>query len=253
MIVLAVDSSSKVATVALMKDDKLLGEIILNDRKEHSVILMTIIQNLLSTNNINIDDIDGYVVSKGPGSFTGLRIGMATIKGLSFGSNKPYVSVSSLDALALSVANFDGIICPIMDALRNSVYTSLYKGQPTSNISHCSESDNMNIKSDSSNSLEKILDYSALDIDELIDVIKSKKEKVIFIGDGVDKYKDYLIKNCPNCYFPPNHLNLVRASSLGEIGSVLLKNGNFDDPNSSPFYLKKPQAEREYEQRMKLK
>lgn len=253
MIVLAVDSSSKVATVALMKDNKLLGEITLNDKKEHSVILMTIIQNLLSTNNINIDDIDGYVVSKGPGSFTGLRIGMATIKGLSFGSNKPYVSVSSLDALALSVANFDGIICPIMDALRNSVYTSLYKGQLTANISRCSESDNMNIKSDLPNSLEKILDYSALDIDELIEIIKAKKEKVIFIGDGVDKYKDYLIENCPNCYFPPNHLNLVRASSLGEIGSALLKNGNFDDPNSSPFYLKKPQAEREYEQRMKLK
>lgn len=251
MIILAVDSSSKVATVALMKDDKLLGEITLNDKKEHSVILMTIIQNLLSNNNINIDDIDGYVVSKGPGSFTGLRIGMATIKGLSFGSNKPYVSVSSLDALALSVANFDGIICPIMDALRNSVYTSLYKGQSTADISRCSESDNMNIKSESSNSLEKILDYSALDIDELIEVIKSKKEKVIFIGDGVDKYKNYLIENCPNCYFPPNHLNLVRASSLGEIGSILLKNGNFDDPNSSPFYLKKPQAEREYEQRMK--
>ena len=253
MIVLAVDSSSKVATVALMKDDKLLGEITLNDKKEHSVILMTIIQNLLSNNNINIDDIDGYVVSKGPGSFTGLRIGMATIKGLSFGSNKPYVSVSSLDALALSVANFDGIICSIMDALRNSVYTSLYKGQSTDSISRCSESDNINIKSESPNSLEKILDYSALDIDELIEIIKAKKEKVIFIGDGVDKYKDYLIENCPNCYFPPNHLNLVRASSLGEIGSALLKNGNFDDSNSSPFYLKKPQAEREYEQRMKLK
>lgn len=251
MIILAVDSSSKVATVALMKDDKLLGEITLNDKKEHSVILMTIIENLLSNNNINIDDIDGYVVSKGPGSFTGLRIGMATIKGLSFGSNKPYVSISSLDALALSVANFDGIICPIMDALRNSVYTSLYKGQSTANISCCNESDNINVKSELPNSLEKILDYSALDIDELIAVIKAKKEKVIFIGDGVDKYKDYLIENCPNCYFPPNHLNLVRASSLGEIGSILLRNGNFDDPNSSPFYLKKPQAEREYEQRMK--
>lgn len=251
MIILAVDSSSKVATVALMKDDKLLGEITLNDKKEHSVILMTIIENLLSNNNINIDDIDGYVVSKGPGSFTGLRIGMATIKGLSFGSNKPYVSISSLDALALSVANFDGIICPIMDALRNSVYTSLYKGQSTANISCSGESDNINVKSELPNSLEKILDYSALDIDELIEIIKAKKEKVIFIGDGVDKYKDYLIENCPNCYFPPNHLNLVRASSLGEIGSVLLKDGNFDDPNSSPFYLKKPQAEREYEQRMK--
>ena len=250
MIILAVDSSSKVATVALIKDEKLLGEITLNDKKEHSVILMNIIQDLLKHNNLSIDDIDGYVVSKGPGSFTGLRIGMATIKGLSFGSSKPYVSVSSLDALALSVSNFDGIICPIMDALRNSVYTSLYKGH--SNLgNYTNKLESSDNKNELSISLEKLLDYSALDIDDLIELIKDKKEKVIFIGDGVDKYKDYLIENCPNCYFPPNHLNLVRASSLGELGSMLLRNGNFDDPNSSPFYLKKPQAEREYEQRMK--
>lgn len=242
MIILAIDSSSKVATVALMKDNKLLGEITLNDKKEHSVILMTIVDQLLKLNNLTIGDIDGYVVSKGPGSFTGLRIGMATIKGLSFGSNKPYVSISSLDALALSVSNFDGIICPIMDALRNSVYTSLYKGHSTLANSE-SGLEPM--------TLEKLLDYSAFDIDELIEIIKSKNEKVIFIGDGVDKYKNYLIENCPNCYFPPNHLNLVRASSLGEIGSILIKEGNVDDPNSTPFYLKKPQAEREYEQRMK--
>ncbi|OVE70081.1 tRNA (adenosine(37)-N6)-threonylcarbamoyltransferase complex dimerization subunit type 1 TsaB [Clostridium diolis] len=244
MIILAVDSSSKVATAALMKDDKLLGEITLNDKKEHSIILMSIIQELLNNNNLSIDDIDGYVISKGPGSFTGLRIGMATIKGLSLGSNKPYISVSSLDALAFSVSNFDGIICPIMDALRNSVYTSLYKGEYT--CCNNNNSSNLPIK------LERLLDYSALDIDELIEIIKSKNEKVIFIGDGVDKYKDYLIDNCPNSYFPPNHLNLIRASSLGEIGSALLKNGEYDDPNSAPVYLKKSQAEREYEQRMRL-
>lgn len=250
MIILAIDSSSKVATVALMRDNKLLGEITLNDKKEHSVILMTIIDQLLKLNNLNIDDIDGYVVSKGPGSFTGLRIGMATIKGLSFGSNKPYVSISSLDALALSVSNFDGIICPIMDALRNSVYTSLYKGHSTlANAKNKLE--NVTLSPGLPVTLEKLIDYSALDIDELIEIIKSKNEKVIFIGDGVDKYKDYLIENCPNCYFPPNHLNLIRASSLGEIGSILIKEGTVDDSNSTPFYLKKPQAEREYEQRMK--
>lgn len=233
MIILSVDSSSKVATVALMKDSNLLGEITLNDKREHSVILMTIINQLLQVNDLTIDDIDGYVVSKGPGSFTGLRIGMATIKGLSFGSSKPYVSVSSLDALAFSVFNFDGLICPIMDALRNSVYTSLYKS--------------------SNGKLERLIDYCALDMDELIEIVKSKNEKVIFIGDGLDKNKDYLIENCLNCFFPPDHLNLVRASSLGELGYKLIKAGEFDNPNSTPFYLKKPQAEREYEQRMQLK
>lgn len=238
MITLAVDSSSKVATVALMQDHRLLGEITLNDKREHSVILMSIINDLLKDNNMTIADIDGYVVSKGPGSFTGLRIGMATVKGLSFGSGKPYVSISSLDALALSVSNFDGLICPIMDALRNSVYTSLYKS--TTN-------------SEGTPELERLMDYTDLDVNDLVELIKSKNEKVIFIGDGLDKYKDFLKENCPNCYFPPAHLNIVRASSLGEIGTKLLLNGQYDDPNSTPFYLKKPQAEREYEQRMQLK
>ena len=233
MITLAIDSSSKAATAALIKDGALLGEITLNDKKEHSTILMTLIEDLLKFNKLSISDIDGYVVSKGPGSFTGLRIGMATIKGLSFGSNKPYVSISSLDALAYNVVNFDGIICPVMDALRNSVYTALYKTE--------------------NNKLKRLTEYDALNLEDLISLLKEKNKKVIFIGDGVNKYKDYLEENYPNCCFPPAHLNLTRASSLGELGSTLLKAGQYDDSNSGPIYLKKSQAEREYEQRMQLK
>ncbi|KAI3344515.1 tRNA (adenosine(37)-N6)-threonylcarbamoyltransferase complex dimerization subunit type 1 TsaB [Clostridium botulinum] len=233
MILLSIDSSSKVATAALFEDDTLLGEVTLNNKKEHSTILMTLVESLLDSCNLYIDSVDGFVVSKGPGSFTGLRIGMATIKGLSFGSNKPYVSISSLDALAYSIAPFNGIICPVMDALRNNVYTALYKS--------CN------------GKLEKIMDYSALDINELVDMLNEKEENVMFIGDGLNNTKEYILNNCNNCFFPPNHLNLVRASSLGELGMIKLKNGEYDDSNSAPFYLKKPQAEREYEKRMKLK
>ncbi|MBY6930567.1 tRNA (adenosine(37)-N6)-threonylcarbamoyltransferase complex dimerization subunit type 1 TsaB [Clostridium botulinum] len=233
MILLSIDSSSKVATAALFEDDTLLGEVTLNNKKEHSTILMTLVESLLDSCNLDIDSVDGFVVSKGPGSFTGLRIGMATIKGLSFGSNKPYVSISSLDALAYSIAPFNGIICPVMDALRNNVYTALYKS--------CN------------GKLEKIMDYSALDINELVDMLNEKEENVMFIGDGLNNTKEYILNNCNNCFFPPNHLNLVRASSLGELGMIKLKNGEYDNSNSAPFYLKKPQAEREYEKRMKLK
>ena len=127
MIVLSIDSSSKVATAALLNDNEVLGEYVINNKREHSVLLMPMIENLLKDCNLTIDDIDGFVVSKGPGSFTGLRIGMATIKGLSFGSSKPYISISTLDALAYSLINFNGIICPIMDALRENVYTGFYK------------------------------------------------------------------------------------------------------------------------------
>ena len=232
MIVLSIDSSSKVATVAILKDDVLLGEYILNDKREHSVILMPLIENLLKECNLSIDDIDGYVVSKGPGSFTGLRIGMATIKGMSFGNNKPYISISSLDALAYNLISFNGIICPIMDALRENVYTALYKNN--------------------NDSLEKIMDSTALDIDELVNLLQDKNEEVIFVGDGLYKHKKYICDNFPKAHFAPVHLNIIRASSLGELGLNLLKNGICDDSNSAPIYLKKPQAERELERRLKV-
>ena len=232
MIVLSMDSSSLVTTVALLKDEHLLGEFTLNFKREHSVILMEKIEMLLKDCNIDISEVDGFVVSKGPGSFTGLRIGMATVKGLSMGSNKPYLSISSLDALAYSLVNFDAIICPIMDALRESVFTCMYKS--------------------SNGELSKIIDYSALSLDELVEVLQQKDEPVIFTGDGVYKYKEYLLEKLPNAKFAPNHLSVVRASALGELGMELLRKGQYDDMNSSPLYLKKPQAERELEQRMKM-
>lgn len=225
MIVLSMDSSSLVTTVALLRDEHVLGEFTINFKREHSVILMEKVEELLKDCEIDINDVDGFVVSKGPGSFTGLRIGMATVKGLSMGSNKPYVSVSSLDALAYSLLNFDGLICPIMDALRDSVFTCIYK-----NVD---------------GNLTKVIDYSALSLEELASELNSKGEKVIFVGDAVYKHKNYFEENINNAVFAPNHLNLIKASSLGELGMIELKNGNFDDKNSAPLYLKKPQAVRE--------
>lgn len=232
MLVLSVDSSSKCATAALIKDDLLLAEYTLNNKREHSVLLMGIIQKLLDDSGITIDDVDGFVVSKGPGSFTGLRIGMATIKGLSFGSNKPYVSVSTLEGLAFSVSSFDGIICPIMDALRENVYTAIYRSK--------------------NGKLETIVDCTSMELSELKEKLNELGEKVMFTGDGVYKHKDYLIENIENASFAPIHLNTVRASQIGEIGLNLLKNGIKDDDNSSPLYLKQPQAVRELEKRLQM-
>ena len=233
MIVLSMDSSSLVTTVALLRDEDILGEYIINFKREHSVILMEKVEQILTDCNIDISEVDGFVVSKGPGSFTGLRIGMATVKGLSMGSDKPYVSVSSLDALANSLSTFDGLICPIMDALRDNVYTCLYK-----NID---------------GTLTKVLDHCAMDLSDLKTLLNDKNEKVIFTGDGVSKHKDFLSNNINNHCFAPSHLSIIRASSLGEIGMKLLANGEFDDKNSAPLYLKKPQAERELEQRLAMK
>ncbi|GIM29170.1 tRNA (adenosine(37)-N6)-threonylcarbamoyltransferase complex dimerization subunit type 1 TsaB [Clostridium polyendosporum] len=233
MIVLSVDSSSSAATVALVSEESILGEITLNHKKQHSILLMPMIDSLLKYNELSLGDIDGFVISKGPGSFTGLRIGMATIKGLSLGSNKPCISISNLDGLAYNVFPFEGIICPIMDALRNNVYTCIYKN----------EEDN----------LKPLTEYMVISLDELIDIIKKQGEKVIFVGDGTEKHRDYLNSHLQNATFAPYHLNYTRASSLGELGVKQFSKGISDNINiSAPLYLRKSQAEREYDKKMGL-
>lgn len=233
MRILSIDSATECASCAVIDDNKLLGEISLNDKKQHSVILMPIVDDLLKELKLTIKDIDGFVVSKGPGSFTGLRIGMSVIKGLSQGTKKPFVSVSSLDALAYNMAYTGGIICPILDALRDNVYTALYTFE--------------------NDKLVKLTDYMAIHIDELIVMLKKHNENLTFLGDAAYKFKNKIMESLNNTYFAPKHLNLVKASALGELGLNLLQAGIYDELfETSPIYLRKPQAEREYEKRMGL-
>jgi tRNA threonylcarbamoyladenosine biosynthesis protein TsaB len=233
MLVLSIDSSSSAASVALMSDTKLISEITLNDKKQHSVLLMTLVDEILKSNSCNLSDLDGFVISKGPGSFTGLRIGMATVKDLAMGSKKPCISISSLDGLAYNVNAFNGIICPMMDALRGNIYTCIFK------------SVNGNLK--------KIIDYDVLSLEELKFKIQELNENVILVGDGCDKHRDWLKENIPNCLFAPNHSNFTKASSLGELGIEILKDGICEDLNGfAPLYLRKSQAEREYDKKMGL-
>jgi len=232
MRILSLDSATEVATCAILEDNNLLGETILNYKKQHSVILMPMIDSLLKNLNLSIKDLDGFVVSKGPGSFTGLRIGMATIKGLSQGTNKPFVSVSTLDALAYNMCYTSGIICPVLDALRGNVYTALY--------------------SFTDSKLKLISDYMVISVEELVSLLEKQNEPVCFIGDGIQKNKD-LLSSLDNVSFAPGHLNIVRASSLGELGHELLSNGIEESlHNSGPVYLRKSQAERELDKKMEI-
>jgi tRNA threonylcarbamoyladenosine biosynthesis protein TsaB len=231
MIVLSIDSATESASCSILDNEKLLGEVSLNNKKQHSVVLMPLVDSLLKNLQLTIKDIDGFVISKGPGSFTGLRIGMSMVKGLSQGSNKPFVSVSSLDALAYNMAYTEGIICPLLDALRDNIYTALYSFE--------------------NGILVKNTDYMALHIDELIELLKDQNKAVTFIGDAVDKFRDKLQESLQKVSFAPKHLNLARASSLGELGQKLLEDGVYDDLyTSAPIYLRKPQAEREYDKKM---
>lgn len=227
MKILSVDSSTSAATVAVLNNDLVLGEVTFNYKKQHSVILMNIIDYLLKGINLTIQDIDGFVVSKGPGSFTGLRIGMATIKGLAQGGNKPYISLSSLDAMAYKVFSPNSVICPLMDALRGNVYTAFYSIE--------------------NNTLKRISDYMCISIDEVIEISKDYNTNIIFVGDDVKTFKEKL-SVLESVSFAPSHLNHVSAASLGVLGSAKLNLGFSDDVFSdSPLYLRKSQAERELE------
>lgn len=227
MKILSLDSATESATCAILEDDKLLGEVVFNYTKQHSIVLMNIIDYLLTNLNLKLSDLDGFAVSKGPGSFTGLRIGAATIKGLSAGSNKPFVSVSTLDSLAFNMAYTDGIICPVLDALRDNVYTSIYKFN--------------------GEKLERLIDYSAISIEELIGILNSYAEKITFVGE-TEKFKEKLKTSVNDSYFAPNFLNVAKASSLGKLGMELIKSEHWEDINTfAPIYLRKSQAEREYE------
>ena len=232
MKILSLDSATESATCAILDDKAILGEITFNYKKQHSLILMPMIDELFNNTGMTISDIDAFVASKGPGSFTGLRIGMATIKGLSQGTEKPFVTVSTLDSLAYNLAYTDGIICPILDALRDNVYTALYT------FNNCE--------------LTRISDYINISVDELIDLLKEKNSNISFVGDGVPKFREKLLTHLPVARFAPAHLNLAKASSLGELGLNLLSNGIEDDIYASvPIYLRKPQAEREYEEKIR--
>lgn len=229
---LAIDTSTLVAGVAVMDDKRLLGEYIINHKKTHSQRLMPMVEMLLEELELKPADIDVFAVSTGPGSFTGLRIGVTTIKAMAYATSKPVVGVPTLDALAYNILMDGFIVCPIMDARNNQVYTALYERK--------------------GNKQERISDYLALPVDELADIIEKKEKKVIFLGDGVEVYKEFFknrFKN--NCEFAPGSMRLQRASAVAEIAYLKARNGEVNSSfELTPFYLRKSQAERMYEKRL---
>lgn len=166
MKILALDSSAVVATVALCEDDRLLAEYTLNNGNTHSETLLPMVESVLSFYGIKTDRIDLFAVSEGPGSFTGVRIGAATLKGLAFGLNTPCVGVSTLEAIAENLLLHRGLICPVMNARRSQVYTALFRSD--------------------GESLERLMPDSALSIAELDELLAAYGEPVCFAGDGYD-------------------------------------------------------------------
>lgn len=231
MLLLAIESSGLVASIAIMSDDKVIGEYTTNFKKTHSQTLLPMMNEVTQMTGIALEDLDAIVISGGPGSFTGLRIGAATAKGLGLALDKPLVNVPTVDALAYNLYGNEQIICPIMDARRQQVYTGLYTF----------ERDEFKV----------ICPQKAVGIDEIVNEINAMGRPVIFLGDGVPVHREYILEhsNVP-CDFAPAHLNAQRAGALAALGKRYFEAGRLETADEHvPEYLRLSQAERELQER----
>ncbi len=224
MKILSLDSSATVASVALCEDERLLAEYTLNNKNTHSETLLPMVEHLLSGFSLTPADIDLFAVSSGPGSFTGIRIGAATLKGLAFATDTPCVGVSTLEALALNAVIRQGLICPVMNARRSQVYTALFR-------------------SDGSK-LTRVLPDMAVSIAELDEILCKYGESVCFVGDGYGITVEAIRKTefTPT----PERLRHQSAFSVAQVAyQAHLRGESVKDTEIEINYLRPSQAERE--------
>lgn len=236
MKILALDSSGMVASVALLTEETLIGEYTINYKKTHSQTLLPMLEEVKQMTDLDLGKIDAIAVAAGPGSFTGLRIGSATAKGLGLALNKPLISVPTLEGLAYQYYGSDTYICPIMDARRNQVYTGVYRFVK-------SESEG-----ETSYIMEHVLEQCAMDMKELITWLNEHVDgTVTFLGDGVPVYAKQIAELLGKPYtFAPQHRNRQSAAALGALAVEYYRQGKTESAaEHEPDYLRVSQAERE--------
>lgn len=231
MKILAIDSSGLVATVALVEDNNLIAEYTIHHKKTHSQTLMPMLDEVKRMVELELDTIDAIAVASGPGSFTGLRIGAATAKGLAMGLNKPIIEVPTLEGMAYQMYGAAALICPIMDARRNQVYTGLYQFVP----------------GEDGYDIEILKEGCACDIMECIEVANSFEQPVIFLGDGVPVFESMIKEHATvPVFFAPAHRRLQSAASVGALAMEFASKGRFvEAKDHAPEYFRMSQAERE--------
>ena len=227
MKILAVDSSGLVASVAVVMDDNLLGEFTMNYKKTHSQTLLPMLDELADMIELDLNTLDAIAVAGGPGSFTGLRIGSATVKGLALALDKPVIQIPTVDALAYNLCGHRDLVCPLMDARRNQTYTGLYQFD--------------------GNQMQVIKEQCAVEISAIVAEINNIGKPVVFLGDGVAVFRDYIAEHCKIGYtFAPAHLNKQRAGAVAALAEGYYKQGKImDAAEHKPEYLRLSQAERE--------
>lgn len=233
MKLLALDSSGLVASVAVLEDDRLLAEYTINYKKTHSQTLLPMLDEIGRMIDLDLNTLDAIAVAAGPGSFTGLRIGAATAKGLGLALDKPLIGVPTVDALAYNLYDARQLICPVMDARRGQVYTGIYRFEDGKMII--------------------ITKQKAVKVEELIGDLNALGQEVIFLGDGVPVYADLIREKIEVPYsFAPAHVNKQRAGTVGALGMVLYQRGQVQSAaEHQPEYLRVSQAERERAARLK--
>ena len=223
MKILAMDSSAIAASVALCEEGRLLGESTILNGNTHSQTLLPMVESLLAQFEMTTDEVDLFAVSNGPGSFTGVRIGVATLKGLAFGKNKPCVGVSTLEALANNLIVTDGLICTVMNARRKQVYTALFRAK--------------------NGMLERLLPDSAMAISELDELLRGYNEPIRLVGDGYDVTMDGLTVKTVDV---PDRLRHQSAYSVAQAALAAYQSNQAQtDVSTVATYLRPSQAERE--------
>ena len=223
MKILAIDTSTRVGSIAVVQGSLLKAQQMLNVGATHNQRLLPGIERILADAGWSLDDLDGFAVSLGPGSFTGLRIGLSMIKGLAWATNKPLAGVPTLDALAANVSFVPHKICPILDARKGEIYTAFY----------CQGDEGMP---------RRLTSYMAIKPEQLLALIS---ETTVLIGDGLLSYGDYLKRELGNrLVVPPPHLSVIHASSVAWLGWHRLRSGESDDvSNCTPLYVRPSEAE----------
>ncbi|MCD8224694.1 MAG: tRNA (adenosine(37)-N6)-threonylcarbamoyltransferase complex dimerization subunit type 1 TsaB [Clostridiales bacterium] len=229
MKILGIESASMVASVAVVTDDVLTAEYTVNFKKTHSQTLLPMIDEVARMLELDLHTLDAVAVSGGPGSFTGLRIGSATAKGIGLALELPLIHVPTLDAMAYQIFGTQALICPIMDARRGQVYTGLYEFEEQFKV---------------------IVPSRAMAVTELAEELNERGQRVIFLGDGIPVYREILEAGLTVPYsFAPAQMNRERAASVAALGAVYFKNGQTETAQDHrPDYLRKAQAERELEE-----
>lgn len=234
MKILAVDTSATAASVAVAEENKLIGEFSINTALTHSQTLMPMVEELLKNTGLSVNDIDAVAVNAGPGSFTGVRIGVAAVKGIAFPKNLPCVSVSTLESMAYNMLGNDCIVCSVMDARCSQVYNALFR------VNGCS--------------VTRMTDDRALSLTDLKNELQNINEKVILVGDGAVLCSEFLGEELENIMIAPFNNRIQTASSVAYAAFEKINNGEtLKADELMPVYLRLPQAQRELNKKLGVK